>query len=885
MTGPEEIPSEDSDELSRRRRRQGRADSSWAATLSVRLERAPVEAITAALSVTLVVGSLVAIGGVHPLTLVLLSVASSTLAFFAFAWRTARRRSPMTGPAFVFWGFATVSLVQVIPLPIALTRALSPTGADVWERALSPFGIVGSAYAPLSLDPGATWIEALRWYGYGAVFVGASALASRKGVKWANATVFGAACLAALITVIHGLAGLDRVYGLYEPSFRQAAWRVGPLLNPNNLAGYLNLGALAGLGLLLEKRPGLPRGLCALGVAVLVGVNVLTSSRGGVLALIVGLAVLSSALVFGGKRSAEAEPLDRRTRVMALATLAFGGSLAVLGSRSRTWSELFDENIDKLAMTRWVRPVMGDFPWTGVGRGAFESVFPAYQPSPGSVVYTHVENFPAQWIVEWGIPVGVCGLAAFGWLLRPNRLRVGRSPAAAGAYAGLLALLVQNLADLGLEIPALGFAFALLLGALEGSGAARKATEPAERLHAPSAVRRGAVAAMCGLLLIGGGATFGMRLLDGERRELRDEFRAEVAPRSPERRAKLRAHLRDAMLRHPAEPYFPLLGAALAFEERDEEPIAWLQRVLERSRANGRAHFLLAEVLTRVGATGQALMELRFAISADPSLVESAAELAKGLRVEPADLATMIPSGELAGKTWAALGARMSDPAVKKRFDERAVELDPKLIGPTFRLAIDVVEQRAKGSGCIDDEPACRDRVDAFARMLEQHAPQSSIAAQLRARWLAAIGKPDEGVALLASACESVNDRAPCLRTRVTIATAVKSQQPLAEAAQSLIASECVDGRRCAAASDWLGGLHAGRGEWATATKYFERAVEHDGRAEVLLKLANAAKRAGLLSKALKNYERALKRKGGGDAAIEAEMAALRRQVTNGIVH
>src|SRR5204863_415700 len=81
---------------------------------------------------------------------------------------------------------------------------------------------------------------------------------SRRGAAWGITVVFVAAVLAALTTVGHGLAGATRVFGLYQPAFHASSWHIGPLLNPNNLAGYLNLGALSGLGLMQARKPRIP---------------------------------------------------------------------------------------------------------------------------------------------------------------------------------------------------------------------------------------------------------------------------------------------------------------------------------------------------------------------------------------------------------------------------------------------------------------------------------------------------------------------------------------------------------------------------------------------------------------------------------------------------
>src|SRR5262245_17621632 len=161
----------------------------------------------------------------------------------------------------------------MVPLPAGLLKAVAPATADVWERCLLPFGEHGPRWASLSLDPGATAVEALKWATYGAVFVTATVVASRHGAAWGLLAVFAPSVAAALATLGHGLADSIRVWGLGQPEFTPVAWHVGPLLNPNTLAGYLNLGAIIGLGLMLGDRPHLPRWVLGLGVMLVVGIE------------------------------------------------------------------------------------------------------------------------------------------------------------------------------------------------------------------------------------------------------------------------------------------------------------------------------------------------------------------------------------------------------------------------------------------------------------------------------------------------------------------------------------------------------------------------------------------------------------------------------------
>ena len=448
----------------RRRRRQRRRDATQ--RVAGRVDRLPLDTWQQGLFVVVVAGSVLAVGAVHTPTIAAVTTVAAVLAAISL-WLRSDSSARMVGPTLLCWGLALWSLLQLVPLPIGWLHAIAPTNADIWSRALIPFGEPGPSYASLSLDPGATMVEAARWFTYGAIFTSASRIAERRGTRWVMAVVFGAAVATALVTVGHGLAGMKKVYGVYQPSFEVSAWRVGPLLNPNNLAGLLNLGALTGLGLVLTSDRGRVPWLLLTGVATLVGVSVISASRGGVLLLFVAVFALAIVMEVQGRSSVRGTSM-LRTRAMLGATLLAGVVLAVLGGRSAIWKELFDENAEKLRHVGLIEPAVSDFQWLGMGRGSFESVFPAYQTTGAGVVYTHAENFVAHWIVEWGAPMAVLAVLLFAFYLRPKRMGVWRTPLAAAAWIGVMAVLVQNQIDLGLEVPGVCVPLAAALGGLWG---------------------------------------------------------------------------------------------------------------------------------------------------------------------------------------------------------------------------------------------------------------------------------------------------------------------------------------------------------------------------------------------------------------------------------
>lgn len=862
-----------------RRRRRGRGEVQ-AAAAGAEMK------LPAILLAGLVSSSLLAAGTVHFPALIVVAIATfgvAALALYRSAEAKARIVVPL--PTVLCAGLAVYTLLQAAPVPLGWLRFIAPTNADIWERCLIPFGEVGPRWAPISLDPGASVVEALKWTVYAAVFATASAIAARRGGSGGISAVFLSAALGAFITLGHGLVGATSLYGLYQPGFNPVAWHIGPLLNTNNLAGYLNVGALCGLGLLLTRRPFIPRWIVGLGVALIVGVDVISASRGGVLAL--PLAVIGLGFFTRRRRSGERHDsggTSASTWLMIVA-IAGGGVLAMLGGNYKAWTELYDKNLSKLEMMVWARPMVGDHPIFGIGRGAFESAFPQYRVTPGNIVFTHAENFIAQWIAEWGLPVGVFALVAFGWAFAPHRLGVKKSALAAGAWAGVAALLLQNLVDLALEVPAVCIAVATVLGSLWGDSRRHRPREEASTTGPVS--RRSAFAASAGVV-VGGLAIVGLALavgahnIDADRTALRQAVEARTA--DPTWTASIRGKLRDAMLRHPAEPYFPLLGGLIAYQARDQNPIPWIQRTLERARVNGRAHLLLAEVLTSRGARRQGLLELRLAVQDDPALMGPAVQLATRWSKSFDELLLAVPDGSAGGFMLGAMGSVLGTPEaaeLRGRCDREAIMRDPKAIGPRYREAQARVSALEKGSTSplCTDRARCRTEVLEFADAIAVLDAESSVAAQLRAGLLVTEGKAAEATHILTVACERASDRTGCLVAQVSAAAQVKAPELITAASRDLLAAACVTPVACANMATWIGDVRTGRGERGMALVLYSRAVHEDPNNEARwFKLAEMAALAGSHAQAAEALERVARQRGGADPALRRRIEEERSQ-------
>ena len=754
------------------------------------------------------------------------------LGVLRLAWQHRRFSAVFPVPAQMALAVAAFSLVQACPLPLAWVSRLSPAAGDVWSLSLAPFG-ERVTWASLSLDPGASCVEALRWASYGAAFALASHAARKEGAAFGPMVAFFCAALAAVVTVAHGLAGATKVYGLYAPSFSVLPWHVGPLLNPNNLAGYLNVGAMCGMGLLLSRRPRLPAWLTGTGLLLIVAVDVTTGSRGGLMGLVLG----GIALVIVYLRKPRRVALGSK---LALASVLLGAIVfALLGAQAGTKDELFDTS-NKLGMWLWVKPIVADYPVFGIGRGAFESVFPAYAVEPGSSVYTHAENVVTQWASEWGLIVTVPLLFGFAWCLRPTRLGVQHSTLLASAWVGIWILLIQNLADLGLEIPAVMLLLCLVWGSLWGGSresAVDSSRSRSRRRHFGAILLSGAA-----ILALAG--VWGRHDVDADRRECFAIFGSTSA--SPAQTwSALEGPVRQAIRRHPAEPYFPLVAAMTLWRSKQGDPMPFLERTLERNRMNGRGLLLLAQVLREKGALSQGMLSLRQALESDPGLVLPVARLAASWTNDYDALARVVPAGSTSANVSSWIAECLPLGIAREHLDADAIARDPSAIEPRLREASDLLASLEASSPRCLDRTACLRSVADYAAFLEAHDLGRSVGVEMRARMLAADGKADEASDLLDAACDHSDDRVRCLTLATKIAARVKGGDRFAETSKRLAAVACTEPSRCANTHVFLGDLCAQRGEVALALAAYRKAAIEEPREDVLDHVASAAVRAG----------------------------------------
>jgi tetratricopeptide (TPR) repeat protein len=786
--------------------------------------------------------SALAAGGIHmPVlaTFAALLVASGLFAGSSGEFRAeARRRWQTGGLAAIAAALAVYCLLQALPLPLHWLEGLAPRNADIWARSLKPFALPPPEFASISLAPGRSLVEALKFSAYGLVFSVSALLSRRYGFQRIAALAFASALAVATVTVAHQLLGAERLYGQYAPL---KAYSIAPLLNPNNRAGYLNLGFFCGLSLLFrgESRPYL--GLVSLGLCFIAAEVLLCRSLGGssCLALgwgIVALLALPRALRRRGHGSAPgglAQPGVLAAIGAGAALLALvGQGSGTLGLDARSWHKL----------DLWHRAALlaRDHFYLGVGRGAFASVFPAYQEPEKNLVFEHAENFPLQWAAEWGVPVTLVALLALGWCLAPLFRRTTLdSPTRRCALVGCCVLLLQNLADLALEVPAVMALLCCVLGALRG--AARNG-QLAPSPRAPMVPGPGVLLTSSGLTFLCLGLALSFSTESPTR--MRSRLFAQLTAQQGAPQAAFWENLERAVQAYPAEPYFPLLGSAAALVA-GRNPLPWISQALERNPASATTHLQLAQILRSRGATQQALGALRQAIEFDPESVHAVAALPSEWKLSPATFEAAAPFGRPGVPLLMMLADRTNDTALRLHLLEAALERDPDAADVHYRIAWELlhdVAQKERGTACARQREMCLIQI---AQHIKRAADPGDSRQVLLESWLLTErGQPVQAEDHLAQGCRQFVGDVKCLRAWVVRALENNSAH-LQEAVNTLVAAGCTDTEGCAATHLDIGNLFAGVGRWHGALTHFQHAAREASTAEAWEAVANAAERLG----------------------------------------
>lgn len=376
-------------------------------------------------------------------------------------------------------GLVVLTIIQVYPWPQGLVTRLSP---KAWEiRALgNGYGLAD--FIPLSLNPYATWLEGLKlWPAVTLFYLLIYAIDNRRKLQ-------------GLVGLILAIGLFDVFYGFfYHRSHVIWGWQnyhttrfSGTFINPNHLATFLIMVILQGFGLFLglsetvprlgnnssgwerirgwsrseHMEPQLRRVLLLMLLLLLAVGLIFTGSRGGMISLLVGFALM--ALLAWSKKW-------RRGHIVIM--VAFIGAALLyslfLGSEPALDNfKDFDHHIRYQAFNGALG-LFKQFPIFGSGIGTFGDVFFQYQPASLKDWYflqTHSDWL--QLLAETGLSgfllVVIGCVVFFSVLIRQwGRRQQGFARGLAmGGIAALSAGVFHALIEFPFHIPAISLGFA-----------------------------------------------------------------------------------------------------------------------------------------------------------------------------------------------------------------------------------------------------------------------------------------------------------------------------------------------------------------------------------------------------------------------------------------
>jgi O-antigen ligase len=417
-------------------------------------------------------------------------------------------------------GFLLLVALQVISLPLALVRLLSPSRVAFLEK--MNWGIFGQgpagslpSHLTLSIDP---YLTSLALVNFACLFLFfllmLNVLESSKSAVAPTAaengsaqdsveqssysfyhvlvfTLVGLGFLIALFGIAQKLSGTHEIYWLRKITRYEHI--MGPFVNRNHFAGYLEMTFGLTLGLVLFfKRDAGYRLLLAFAALIMGGAIIFSGSRGGVLSLffqLVCAGIIALSHVWASRSAHDGSgylgalrrysiPLAIPVLVIAIILLvSYIGPESILGRfHEKTTGD------ERLAVWKDTASIGRDFAIVGSGFGTFRSVLPHYQSRDYFYQYLQAHNDYAQLFSETGLLgfalliVGfgaglIRGLRKLGAFLKGGPLskdseRQFINAAKLGALLGIIAICLHSFYDFNLQLPSNALLFLTLCAVL-----------------------------------------------------------------------------------------------------------------------------------------------------------------------------------------------------------------------------------------------------------------------------------------------------------------------------------------------------------------------------------------------------------------------------------
>lgn len=418
-------------------------------------------------------------GSNRPLAVIILQLwVFGAASFFLGYSLVSRRLASLAGlvvPVFIWLLWIAWIAIQSIPLPADWVMGWSPQTVELHGLA-AQYNEEHRDQLPLSLAVDKTmtalWLTLALFALYCLVYIAACKRRLAELLCWAIV-------ISGLFQAMYGSLMLisGASIGFFGEEIGRTNSATGTFVNRNHLAGYMEISSAVGIGLILgQMRGGSWAGwrvqmrriveavfsnkiLLRAIVCVMVVALVLSRSRGGNTAFFISLGVCGLIYLFF------------RERRLFGAGLVFFTSLFLIDLWIVSSWFGFEQVVERLEETTVeteartsvfasLIPMMTDFRLTGIGLGAFESVYPFYRPMELTKHYDHAHNDYAEFFIETGIIGSVILAALVLWtywhclrvlIKRRDRFVCG---IAFSCLMAMTAIAIHSAVDFNLQIPA-----------------------------------------------------------------------------------------------------------------------------------------------------------------------------------------------------------------------------------------------------------------------------------------------------------------------------------------------------------------------------------------------------------------------------------------------
>jgi len=602
----------------------------------------------------------------------------SLVCFGVLIWRAPAAVGRFSVLGLALLGMALWTCVQAMPLPCRLVGWLAPdSAAAAYDVARL---VQQETTCRLTLGPANTQVEIVKAIIIFATFNACWLFAASGGRRRLLWMIASSTLAISTIALVHYTFGISRVFGVYQPKGLTPTWPLSPLMNPNNMGGFAALGVPLWIGLLHHASDSRARIFGYVAVAITAAVAVLSLSRGAIGQLIVSVLVMVWLLLRDRRvrRKGLAEITLREVYVVT--AIAVGVGLSALFVGESVLREFRTDNYDKLTLTGRAFHFAWQHGLTGVGRGAFASAF--LSETDQHIRFRYAENFVAQWIADWGIPMGCALLVGIVWALRAEFKHPKESLARFGAYVALISWAAQNLVDFGFELCGIAVVASALLAAC---------VAPSRDVVSETAVQTGKDVDLLGIKTLGvaafvfsmlGVAYFGASIREYSLATF--EGRLRVA-RERADRTQFASVLKAGLSLHPREPTLVLAAAAESLVHKDPGTLRWLNRAMQLAPGWARSHELAYLWLWQSGLGEQALLELRTTAELDWRLaLEHVCRLGA---VEARWALDVVPLGEGRQEFLERVSACISHSEASQVFDDVVLQEFPGALAPLIHQA------------------------------------------------------------------------------------------------------------------------------------------------------------------------------------------------------